>query len=762
MNRSMIWLLLTLSLVACNSQQEEGENNLTEEFLLQDGFAIECVAQEPLLEAPVAMSFDLRGRIWVVELPGYMRNIDGEQEELPDGKIVILEDSDRDGRMDRRKVFLDSLVTPRALALAYGGLLYTEKTNLWWTSIDGDRPGEKTLVDSLYVVGGNIEHQPNGLLYNLNNWIYSAKSNARYRKKGDRWLKETTFFRGQWGISQDDEGRLYYNDNSNPLFGDLLPPNQLINHPYQAVQFGANYPVATDRRMHLYQATAVNRGYIPGVLDSTGRVKHFTSACGPLIYRGQQLGEAYYGDAFVCGPEGNLVKHYQLQSEQARTQATPGLENTEFLCSKDETFRPVNLYTGPDGALYVLDLRKGVIQHRAYMTGYLRDLILEKGLDKVVQKGRIYKVYAKGHPADPLPDFSSYQTNDWIRLLQHPNGALRSLAQQQLVSAGNREQQSALEDIALDHSVPLGQIQALWTLAGLDILRPAFLQRLASNKPTATQMGQILCLLPKVEMSAADRSAIVQQAYDLGSPKLDLQLCHTASWLASEPSAGFEEIAGAIWKKLADKYANDPLYCEALLSGIQEQESKFTAYTRQQHPADSLQKQLAVVVANRRNDDFKAPRFIQRTFLDHRTNGLQLYSVFCASCHGLDGKGNARLAPSIDQSEYTNGSSEQLIALALNGLQGPITVKGKKYDSNLVMPGIRNNPALDDAALFDLLVFVRNAFSNTWKPMSPKMIANIRAATADQTEMFTEESLKKWTADYQAQQEKKKKSLSKK
>src|SRR5680860_1708026 len=113
-----------------------------------------------------------------------------------------------------KRQFLDSLVMPRALALAYGGLLYAEPPNLWFVDIENDRPGKRTLIDSLYAPKGNPEYQPNGLVANIDNWIYNAKLPYRYQLKNAKWLKEPTSVRGQWGITQDNFGRLYYNDMS--------------------------------------------------------------------------------------------------------------------------------------------------------------------------------------------------------------------------------------------------------------------------------------------------------------------------------------------------------------------------------------------------------------------------------------------------------------------------------------------------------------------------------------------------------------------
>ncbi len=735
MNKTTQLLLLIACLHFLACQQEPPPPPIsTEEFLLQPGFAIEGVAAEPLLDSPVAMTFDLEGRIWVVELPGYMRDIDGTEEEAADGRIVVLEDQDGDGPMDKRRVFMDGLVAPRAIALAYNGLLYTEKMSLWWVALDGLKAGEKELVDSLYVIGGNIEHQPNGLLYHLDNWIYSAKSTARYRKKGGVWLKEATSFRGQWGITQDDDGRLYTNDNSNPLNGDVLMPNQLIGHPYQKVKHGINKVVARDRRLHLYQATAVNRGYQKGVLDEEGKVQHLTSACGPLIYRGHQLPADLYGDAFVCAPEGNLIKRYQMNYQNLPPTAEPAYKSSEFLISKNETFRPVNLYTGLDGALYVLDLRKGIIQHRAYMTSYLREKILERGLEKVNGKGRIYRIVSAEGKKGKAPDFGKLSLKETAALLQHPNGAVRSVAQQQLVFQNAKSQHGELLRIARDSSSPYGQIHALWTLEGLDLLTAGLLSQVGELTKEPSVFIQLLHLASQFPEQGDALIPLFRRVLAINAPLTNLQLCHSVGkW---ESTA-----ATTLWLELAHRYQTAPIYCEALISGIANKTASFQALLPAELSQTLIGLALQETLTNEQQNQYKAPQVPTRPYADNRTKGLQLYNTHCASCHGMTGEGNDQLAPPILNSNYVSGSADRLIRILLHGLQGPIHVNGQRYDMNLVMPGLKDNTQLSDKDIADILVFVRNSFSFESTDIREEMVRKIRAETAGRTEMYTEEEL---------------------
>src|SRR5690606_18050941 len=215
---------------------------------LEPGFSVSLVASEPLLNTPVAMEFDEKGRIWVVEMEAYMKDTAGTGEDRPSGKIVVLQDRNGDGQMDERKVVIDSLVLPRAFALVEDGILVAEPPRLWYYQLKDDKPVKKTLVDAAYAEGGNVEHQPNGLLRALDNWIYNAKSTKRYRKAGDDWIVENTHFRGQWGIAQDNYGRLYYNHNSANVLGDYFSPSFGATNINQRKVAGYNETIVADNR----------------------------------------------------------------------------------------------------------------------------------------------------------------------------------------------------------------------------------------------------------------------------------------------------------------------------------------------------------------------------------------------------------------------------------------------------------------------------------------------------------------------------------
>lgn len=735
----ILFLCAITATVACKEQKS---NISTDEFILKDGFKIDLVAAEPLLSSPMAMEEDADGKLWVVEMPGYMRDINASEEDTPDGRIVILEDSDKDGVMDKRTVFLDDLVLPRAISLVYGGLLYTDAPKLWWTAIENGQPkDEPVLVDSLYVVGGNIEHQPNGLFYNLDNWIYSAKCQVRYQRKNGEWIKEVVGRRGQWGIGSDDEGRLFYNSNSTPLEADFNTPKQLRENPYFKPSKTYNNRLDASRKVYPYQATAVNRGYNKGVLDSLGMLNKFTSACGPVVYRGDQFPVDFQGNAFVCAPEVNLIKRYLISEENGKLTGKQAYTGSEFLISKEETFRPVNLYNSLDGAMYIVDLRKGIIQHRAYMSNYLRELILERGLDKVTGIGRIYKITATPQSNSDTPDFSQYTAADFVKLLQHPSGQLRSFAQKQLIFGNHQEEKGAIEKIALDNTTEYGQIHALWTLEGLGTLDIELLTKIGTESSSPIVLKQVLQLAKLFKKDEPKLLPIFKKAIALNSQKVDLQLANTLGHFSIGKSRGYLGM-------LADKYANEPIFVEAMISGLAGMEPIFLKEMIRKVPDSKLVSSLKETIENQKNNDLQLPTIPTKAYLDGRTLGAKNYEMYCATCHGIDGKASDGLAPPLYESEYITTSAEKLILISLNGMQGPVTVKGKVYDTGAIMPGVRHNPALNDKDLAALLRFIVNGLASSGPRINADLVKKLREQTANQEELFTEESLEIWLKEY--------------
>jgi len=493
-------------------------------FALPPGLHIELAVGEPLVNEPVAIAFDPDGRLWVAEMNGYMPNITGEGEAQPTGTIAVLEDTDGDGRFDKRTVFLDQLVLPRALAFAAGGLLVAEPPKLWFcTDKDGDLRCDDKVAVGNYGSRANVEHTANGLLYGLDNCYWSANHGVRYRRNGDQWIEEKTVSRGQWGITQDDVGRLFYNNNSDFLRGDLVPGIHLSRDGKPTALIGSQL-CSQQTVWPSRPNTGVNRGYQAGTLRPDGTLSRCTAACGPGIYRGDLLPAEFRGNAFVCEPSANLVRRFTLKEAAGRLQAENPYPKGEFLTSTDERFRPVGAVTGPDGALYIVDLYHGILQHRIYLTTYLKRQIGMRGLDKPERgMGRIWRVAPTGAARPAKPALGKADTATLIAALSHDNGWWRDTAQRLLIERKDAATTPALRLLAANATAkPLARLHALYALSGLGGLdQPTVLSALGDGdarvRATAVRLAGALTggpgkaeLLARLATMTADSDALVQ------------------------------------------------------------------------------------------------------------------------------------------------------------------------------------------------------------------------------------------------------------
>lgn len=542
-------------------------------FQIAPGFRIELVASEPLVGDPVAMTFDPDGRLWVVEMRSYMPTLDGVGEDKPTGRVVVLTDTDGDGRMDKSDVFLDGLIMPRAIALAHGGVLIGAPPKLWFCrDTDGDgKCDEKIEVANDYGVQvdparpelANPERAPNALLWALDNWIYSGAYTAKFRRVDGKWERGVTTFRGQWGLSQDDFGHLFHNSNSDQLRGDIIPSSYLARNPHHVRPGGTNVKVAASQLVWPARVNpGINRGYRPEMLRDF-RLKEFTAACAPWIYRGDLFGTDFYGNAFICEPAGNLIKRNILTATNGSLAAEEAYTQREFLASTDERFRPVNLTTGPDGALYVCDFYRGVIQHRISLTTYLRQQSEARGLDKPIGLGRIWRIVPANAKPIGTPQLSKESPQQWIERLSHPNAWWRETAQRLLVERGDKSLVSALEKVATSGAEPLGRLHAVCTLDGLGAITPALAAKLIDDADPRVCVAALRVSEPL--LAAAPQPELAAKWIALTSievvPEVQLQLALT---LGNVKSPEADAAMAALYERAADNV----FLLDAVLTGL--------------------------------------------------------------------------------------------------------------------------------------------------------------------------------------------------
>lgn len=724
----LLFFSFILLIVSCHNGVDKQPVISFDQYKIADGFEIQLAAAEPLIEAPVAMDFDNQGRMWVVEMRGYMPDLAGTGEDRPNGRISILDGLDKDGRAQHSKVFLDSLVLPRAIALVYGGLLYAAPPNLWFVEINNDKPGKRTLVDSIYADEySNPENQANGLMMDIDNWIYNAYSTSRYQLKDGKWIKEPTSFRGQYGITKDNFGRLYYNYNEVQLVGDYVLPNTVINNPYFKPKEAINKTLTTNQRVYPLHPTTVNRGYVEGILNKDSLLKRFTAACSPLIYRGDQFPADYNQNVFVCEPQANLIKRNILAFESLKTTAVQAWDDREFIASTDEGFRPVGLLNGPDGAMYVVDMHRGVMQHRISATPYYRNGIAHKELDTLLSAGRILRIKSKDKKLGKIPDFIKASGTELVNLLKSPNGWIRDRAQQLLIYKKEKSVIPELQSLALDESDAVPSIHALYALDGLNGLSFELLQKVAASENSMLSAHALL-LLRKYNTSdhvktMEDLAANLMSGNDT---VVNLYLATSLGPWAAVSKNKFLPILAT----LSETYPDNAVYQEAVVSSLTGLENDFQAILiksdNNRGSNEIINDLLSRTIRNKQNEE-KNSIFVQRKLtVPQMQKGLVIYRSTCAPCHGADGEGIQYLAPPLNGSEYVSGPTARLAMIILNGLQGPIHIKGQLYKFNGIMPNFRND--FTDEEIAGIIDYLHNSFVAA----SPKLSYGLESVNAEE------------------------------
>ncbi len=703
-------------------------------FEVAEGFVVEPFATEPMIEKPVALDYDPSGRLWVCEMRGYMPNIDGKEENKPIGRIVVLEDSDKDGKADKRTVFLDDLLMPRAIAVYPDGILYIDEKELRFVKRDGLKPvGSAEVAVPNFVESGNVEHRVNGLVRGLDNWLYNAKSGKRIRRVNGAWVVESTPFRGQWGVAFDNYGRIYHNHNSQFLFGDYLAPNLLQGNPGVDTKVSDTHSLGSNTPYPIRVTPGVNRaymqksnGYNTDTLDpKTFKLISTTAAAGMTIYRGTNFPQDWVGDGLVTESSVNLVKAIKISESGSKLVGKHTYKNKEWIASTDERFRPVNIYNAPDGTTHLLDMYHGIVQHKTFLTPYLREQYLSRGLDgPATGHGRIYRVRHKEGKLENVPDLDALSSIELVKLLAHKNGWHRDMAQRVLgTRKGDTETIAMLEKLTSMNSHPLAQIHALWTLEAMGELT-------AVPVSAALNSGE-----PKVVVSALWVSTKLPHPEAL---KLEPQL------LALKPAN--DEIViyltralGPIATEAAYLRINElvsdgkeKLVAAAAISGLHHREIAFKEVV-----GDKLKgKQLAGWLEDSaKTKSASAGASLEGGDLESFNRGKALFhgEAACFGCHGPQGEGVTGLGPPLDASEWVTGKPDVLAKILLHGLTGPITVSGTEYSTPADMPGLYQNPTFTDQKIADIMNYARNEWSNKADLVKPELIKELRAKTATQS-----------------------------
>ncbi len=649
---------------------------------LPPGFKAELVASEPMIQAPVAASWDDQGRLYVCEMRGYMHDVDGTGEDQPVGRVSRLEDTDGDGKMDKATVFADNLVLPRAVMALGDGAIINEPPNLvWYRDTDGDGVADKKepITDRYATAGGQPEHMANSPTWMMDNWIVSAGYGFRFRFQGGQFVKDETTSFGQWGLTQDDWGRRFTNTNSDLLRVDLVPPSYYLRNPRITTRTALAFQVMKEQTTWPARPNpGVNRGYQEATTSKDGKVskatlradgtlQQVTGTCGAAIYRGDLFPKEFRGNAFIPEPCGNLVKRLVLSEKDGEVTAKNAYEGSEFITSTDERFRPVNAYTGPDGALYIVDMARGVIQHKGFLTYYLVKNIQERKLEQPVELGRIYRIVPDG--AKPKTVKLPKETAQIVPLLAHANGVIRDAAQRVLVERADVAVVPAVQKIAATGATSQARVQALWTLEGMQALTPEVITAALQDKHEKVRAAGVRLadekLTPEILKLATDKSGEVR--------------LHAAFKLSGQP--------GADQALIALLESGGPIFGEAVASGLGGKELEYLETLLQLPAAEDAKLAKSTVLATLAGSvmkERKGPRVTRLLEIAaaQPTNSPRQIALL----NGLAGKAPAKKGATVANPLKFDAAPPALLALG-----GKIDAKSKplfdRIDQQLAWPG---------------------------------------------------------------------------
>jgi mono/diheme cytochrome c family protein/glucose/arabinose dehydrogenase/HEAT repeat protein len=578
-------------------------------FYMPPGYRLDLVASEPLIQDPIAIDWDPDGRLWAVEMPAFVPDLQTPEPDFdPIGKIVVLEDTNRDGKMDKRTVFADGLVLARSLKVLDAGVLVAEPPNVWlMKDTNGDlKMDKKELVTDQYGRReARVEQNANGFYWGLDNWMHTAESDVMLRFKDGKFEVRKTLARGEWGLTHDDAGRIYRNTNESILHADLVPTPYYIRNPNLLRTRGSYERLADDGNVAnvvwpVRPNPGTNRAYQLGIDREDGSLWHFTSVCAPMIYRGDRLPAELYGNAFVAEPAGNLVSRAIIDDTGSTLRVRKAYDKGEFLASTDERFRPVWVSNGPDGTLYIVDMYRGVIQQRADITEYLRDHIITHKLEKPTGLGRIYRVMHETTQRDVATSKPRFTTAQLVDLLSHPNGWWRDAAQRILIERGDRGAVAAIAQLATGSKDARIRAHALWTLEGLDALQPDIVGK-ALDDPSRDVRISAIRLSEKwlAEANSPLQTAILKRIED-ADWNVRQQL---AASLGALPPGQRENALAS----LLEKNGGDPVALDAALSGARGGEGailqKLISASEQSVQRETAITMLAATIVRSAQDD---------------------------------------------------------------------------------------------------------------------------------------------------------------
>ena len=564
-------ILFAGALIAAPLQSPLSPADAQKAFEVVPGLRVELVAAEPLVASPCAIAFDAKGRLFVAENRGYP--IGPKEGEKSAGVIAMLEDTDGDGRMDKRTVFADGLTFPNGVLPWGGGLIVTCAPDvLFLTDDDGDGVAdERKVLLTGFATTGSTQLRVNAPTIGPDGWIYLAAglsggtvtcpshperpelkmtSDIRFHPK--TLEVERVDGKSQYGMSFDRDGNRFICMNRVPVQHVVFESKWLKRNPRLA--FSETVQDCNERNAF----NGINGGHdgvrlfpiSSNITTADGHAGSFSAACGVKVWQGNSwLTPECSGAVFSCDPTGNLVHADRLTAKGATFAASPLYQGREFLASRDDWFRPVYLAKGPEGALYIADMYRKVIEHPDYLPEEVRK---HTDFESGKTMGRIWRVRAEKSPDRQLQKPSTTPQAGFRKVIEQGDDtspestkALASAAIREsedkwmraavLSGIGGREGaflQAMLAGLPHDAKIGAGMAEVFGYLGG-SLAKPADLE-VASGAPEAARLALLTGYL-----SGAGRKA-------MGLPGSFQALLEASPVVAKDKSRNLEERAVAV------------------------------------------------------------------------------------------------------------------------------------------------------------------------------------------------------------------------
>jgi len=672
------------------------------------GYHLECVASEPMVQEPASFAFDGNGALYVCEWLTYMQDEKATGQKNPISRVVKLVDTDGDGKMDKRTVFIDNVWLPRNV-LPMGDKVYVMLTgsNSVWAYYDQDGAGVSDGRELVYDGGpnmGNIEHQASGLLWNLDNYIYNNYKRFKFDKGSLTAESHSVGRLSQWGLARDDDGRIYCSEAG----GHVTAKHFQLPGGYPVIEYGRNVELGPEADLPFTICKVEDQSSGNYDFENDRILTEFTACCGQTVLRSPLMPE-FYGSSTSCEPVGRMIRLLKYKWEDGIRKGFNQFPGSEFIRGTDPFFRPVWSETGPDGCFYFSDLYRGIIQEKNWFPHegehiWVRryERVKDWGMLKVFRHGRIYRLVPDDKEPMKVPQLLDLSSAQLVEHLKSENGWVRDNAHKLIVIRGDKSAVKGLNKLIKTSNFANAKITALWALEGLDALNRKTVEMALTDK--MPRVRKIAVQLAEKYVHNNDQAMIAK--IKAMSDDKD-HLVRLQAFLAFDPKAN--PALKAIRDELAKKLSGSRLIRD---------------FVNQIKRKENTARQLKLLGSS-------------------AEAGAKIYDSFCFTCHGKNGKGQKTaggpLAPNLSKNRWLNNqkATNTAIAIILKGEVGDIG--GKHYGEGMMIP-LEN--VYNDQQIADVLNYLGKRW-NKWKSgITDADVARIRKKVAGKSTSYTQAELK--------------------